>query len=142
MSHPNSSPPLSVTHFWGRLNSLHSTGTKRWRRKTQRQPLISAPPMQGSLTFTLISLSNDICVIWSQACISMSRYSFFVILEKLCPHSKSSRISKHTLNEQHHLEPSLCKGSCRYTERVLVKGCIPAQQLGCGLAWAGIFKAD
>ena len=26
-------------------------------------------------TFTLISLSNDICVIWSRACIPMSRYS-------------------------------------------------------------------
>ena len=52
---------------------------------------------------------------------------FFMIPEKLCPHSKSSRISKHTLNEQHHLQPSLCKGSCGYTERVLVTTCIPAQ---------------
>ena len=71
-------PTLHHHHQWhilGRLNSLYSTGTKLWRRRTQRQPLISAPLMQGSLTFNLISLSNDICVIWSRACIPISRYS-------------------------------------------------------------------
>ena len=52
---------------------------------------------------------------------------FFMIPEKLCPHSKSSQISKHTLKEQHHLQPSLCKGSCSYTERILVTRRIPAQ---------------